>query len=1092
MLRKSSLREIVHSLGRFLAIFAIMALGVGFFAGLRVTKTAMIKTEDNYLAENAMFDYRVLSTLGYDDAAVEAMASAEGVEDAEGAVFVDAPVTFGGQSELVFKFCSVTEKVNRLTVTEGRMPQAPDECVLDSRWGVSTDIGAQLQISEDADSETAEYFACDTYTVVGLVQSPLYLNFERGTTNLGSGSIAAFVYLLPDGFDVDYYTEIDLTLEETGSVYSDAYADALSAAEDSVTAAAENAAQARYDSLVEEARDQLAEYETAYQDGLDAYRDGQAEYEKGLAEYSQGQKDYEQALADYSQAKTDTQTQLRTALNELVSGQKQINASAAQLQSARDELDTQSAALSEGRAQLEEKAAALDAQRASALETYEAARDELNAAAAEIDRQLAALEGSGAQQEIEQLQAARAQIAQKLEALDAQYAAAQAQFSAYQDEIDASQAELDGLQAELEAGYAQLDASDAQLEQARMTLAANWNSYYVAQAEAEDGFASAETELEEARRQLELASDELEDARLELEDGKAELDDAQKELEDGRAEIDQIEKPSVYVLDRTTNVGYACFENDADIVKGVSNVFPLFFFLVAALICMTTMSRMVDEQRVQIGVLKALGYGNWAIAEKYLFYVGSSSLAGCIGGFYLGSWLIPKLLWHVYDIMYGFAPLTLVFDYRLGAVTTAAYLFSVLAVTWLCCRGALTGVPAELIRPKAPPSGKRIFLEYLPFIWKRFKFLQKVSARNVFRYVKRLLMMVLGVAGCTALLLTGFGINDSISGVVDDQYGEISLYDMAVTLSDDLSEKTRTELEAVEGAGQILFVHESAVKLSTGGSTGTAYLVAGDGAGIEDFINLCSDGGAVSWPDDGSAVVTSGIAAQLGISRGDRVTILYNETEPIEVTVSDICDNYIYNYVYMTAETFRQALGRAPEIRTALVNAADDADEYGLSAAFLDVSGVANVSVCSVMRDRVGSILGNLKYIVLLVIVCAGALAFAVIYNLTNISISERVREIATLKVLGFYPGELAMYIFRENLIMTGMGALVGLGLGKLLHLYVMAQIQIDLVSFANRIAPLSCLWAVLLTFAFAVVVDGFMYRRLEKINMAESLKSVE
>ena len=548
------------------------------------------------------------------------------------------------------------------------------------------------------------------------------------------------------------------------------------------------------------------------------------------------------------------------------------------------------------------------------------------------------------------------------------------------------------------------------------------------------------------------------------------------------------------MLDRTANIGCATLDNDMGIVRGVSRVFPLFFFLVAALVCVTTMTRMVDEQRTQNGVLKALGYRSGAIIGQYLFYAGSASMLGCIAGFLLGSRLLPMALWRVYQIMYAIdRPVAFVLDWELFAGCTALFLLCALGATYLVCRRDLNESAAELIRPKAPPAGKRIFIERAKFIWKRVKFLHKVSIRNILRYKKRMVMMILGVGGCTALLLTGFGIRDSIQHILDYQYDEIELYDCSVSFKNALNEAEMETFRSVHAdvVSDAVFLHVSAMDLTEGGKTLSVNAVVFE-EDPEGFIDLHRGKEPIPWPKPGETVIDYRLAMDCGIKTGDTVTLRDPDFREMTLIVSGIFDNYIYDYAFIRADTFRAQWGAAPEIKTAYLNLAEEADRHAAAASIVSDRNAAAVNVLDDMRERVGSMLASMNYIVLIVLVCAGALAFIVLYNLTNISINERRREIATLKVLGFYPKESAAYVFRENMILTGISALAGLPMGYALLWYVMRQIKISSFYFGCRAAPLSYVTAVALTFVFAAAVAFLLYFKLEKIDMADSLKAIE
>ena len=531
-------------------------------------------------------------------------------------------------------------------------------------------------------------------------------------------------------------------------------------------------------------------------------------------------------------------------------------------------------------------------------------------------------------------------------------------------------------------------------------------------------------------------------------------------------------------------------------MEGISNIFPIFFFLVAALVCITTMNRMVEEQRTQIGVLKALGYGEAAIMSKFMIYSGLAALAGCVFGFLLGTWGFPKVIWFAYGIMYHADPIVYVFNWWLAAVSLAVSLLCSIGTTWLSCRAELKEAAATLMRPKAPKAGKRIFLEYIPFLWNRLGFLRKVSLRNIFRYKKRLFMMVVGISGCTALLVTGFGIEDSIGDVADRQFKEIQIYDIGVSLKEGADQRFMARLEEIApryGIEAYAPVMEKTFDLVAAGGIKSVYLVAGTEESMPDFLNMHTvDGRDIPYPQAGEAVISNKLADTYRIRPGDTVTLRDDEMKTLTLTVSAVYENYISNYVHISEETWRQLWGSEPERNTVYVNIAEDADAHGLSAALMGFSQVASVTVNADTMERVGNMMASLDLIVVVVVLCAAGLAFIVLYNLTNINITERIREIATIKVLGFYKKETASYVFRENILLTVLGALLGALLGVFLHRFVMSQIQVDLMSFDVYIKPVSYGYSILLTLVFTLLVNWGMSGKLEKISMTESLKSVD
>ena len=1027
-MKKTTLREIKSSFGRWFAILAIVALGVGFFAGLMMTTPSMLQTGSDYINEKELYDLRLLSTLGFEKDAVELFAGNPDLEAAEGAVSSDFLAQTEDGESFVLMAQTLLDVQNQVVLVDGRMPEAPDECLADAS-AVGLAPGGTLHVSEENEEARRELFAYDDYKIVGTVNAVAYVQYERGSSSLGNGRITGYVYLQPEGFAGDYYTEIFLRQKQDRTIYSDEYKASIDALKDWAEPLTERAAAQRYDSIMAEAEEKIA--------------DAEAELEEKTA-------DAKQELADAQEKIADGEAELADAQEKIADGEKELADAKAELADGEKELEKNAGELADARAQLED-----------GLEQISQGKAQLEAAIAA--GQAAMQQGGSDPAQAAMLTAQLPQLLAQLSQLEAQ-------------------------ETELRARLAQVEAGEAQVR---------------------DG----EAELEENRKKLEDAQADLEEGRQEYEDGERELEEqtaeAQEKIDDARAELADIEEPDTYVLGRDTNLGYACFENDSSIVAGIARVFPIFFFLVAALVCVTTMNRMVEEQRTQIGVLKALGYSEGRIMGKYLFYSGSAAVIGAVAGFFAGASIFPEVIWQAYKIMYRMGEIRIRYSIPLALISLAVALLCSMGTTWLTCRYELSSVAAELIRPRAPKNGKRILLERATFLWGRLSFLVKVSIRNVMRYKKRFFMMVVGIGGCTALLVTGFGIKDSIADVASQQYEEILNYDMSLTLKDPIPEEdgaAGSSGEAVDGLAGVLeiaarngmeactVVSEKALDLTGPAATKAVNVViAKNPEEIGSFINLCTDEmEPIAWPGPGELVLNREVADKCGIRVGDTVSLRNDDGERLEGKVVALSRNFVYNYAYLCPETWEENNGELPEYKSLYLTAGEDTDLRALSEALLECEEVSAVSVNRDFMDRVNNMMGSLDYIVLLVISCAGALAFIVIYNLTNINITERIREIATIKVLGFYPGETASYVFRENVVLTAIGALVGQGLGVLLHRFVMSQIRVDMVSFDVRVLPASFCKSIVLTFVFMAVVDVFMYLKLERIDMAESLKSIE
>lgn len=1063
MMKRNTFREIKKSFGRYFAILAIVALGVAFFSGLKITQSVMVHSADVYLKDLQFYDYRLVSTLGFTEENVEALAEKEDVRAAEGAISAEVLYKDAGENERVIKMHSITEKVNKLKLVAGEMPQSADECVVDSVLFSEDAIGSKLVLSENNTTDDLDKFAYKEYTITGLVQSPCYIQFERGNTSIGNGRISGFAYILKDGFAVDYDTEIYIKFDEDYDIYSDEYDSYMDAKEADWEAYTKEQADIRYEKIVKDAQDELDEKKE--------------ELEEKRAEA-------EAELESAKQQLTDGETEISDGKNQIASAKTELSAKASELQSGKDALSSKAAELESASQQISGQESALAAKKAE----YEQGLNAYLAAKQQVTDQRNSLE------------AAKAQLMENTPG----YEEMLAQIEAGLTEVAGAEAELNAKNAELEAAAGQLSSTESQLAAAKQQIEDGKNALAAAEAELTDGenqLAAAKEQIEEKEDQLEAAETELADGLLQYQEKQSEFDeqmqDADDQIADAQSKIDEIEKPETYVLDRNTNVGYVCLKNDSGVVKGIANVFPVFFFLVAALICMTTMNRMVEEQRTQIGVLKALGFSEGKIMGKYLFYSGSAAISGTLIGYVLGIHFFPLVIITAYGIVYKMGGIYYVSDLPLALVSLTVAVFCSVGTTWLSCHKELKEVAADLMRPKAPKAGKRVFLEHVPFIWKRLKFLQKVSVRNIVRYKKRFFMMVIGISGCTALLVMGFGVRDSVVAVADQQYEEIQLYDIGVTLKAgkmpgeaDLK-SLDSALEKENAAG--MYAMEKTIDLVTDKGTKSIHMVAVENPDeVGDFISLhTKKQEPIAYPKEGEAVLSKKVAETYAVKKGDTILLRDSDNNEMHLKVTGICENHIYNYVYIAPESYEKQIGDVV-FKNVYVRLPDASDIHEVSAVLMKADGVTAVTVNSDMLSRISQMMSCMNYIVIIIIICAGALAFIVLYNLNNINITERVREIATIKVLGFYPKETASYVFRENMVLTAIGCGLGLILGKWFHRFVMGEIQIDMVSFNVQINAVSYLFSVLLTMGFAWIVNCMMTGKLERINMAESLKSID
>ena len=1034
--RKNIFRTIKKSMGRYLAIFTIIALGVGFFCGLKASKPSMIKTAQDYLQEGKLYDYRLISTWGIEEKELEELKEMDGVTDVEGAVWEDFIYRNEADEEHILKALSITENMNLLTVAAGELPKEADECVLDVYFASEDMIGKEIRISGENTEEIKNSFRYDTYKVTGIVHSPLYINPERGTTTVGSGRVSGYVYIPLEGFSYDYFKEAYMLTDTQGKAFTDAYEDSINSRRDGMK---ESASEVFY-----------------------------SRFEKEMAEANQKMEDARRELKEKTD---DAKAELRTAKAELEDGERKIA-------EGKQEIADSGQRLSDSKAELEDGAAALaegEEKYNQALADYQAGRTQYEAGAAILEQNRGQYEQAG-----EQLQYLVSLGADETDETYRMLSQSIADFEVNEQQLAQVKQELDSGKQELDASQTQLEASRVQIQSGRKQI--------------EEGRAK----LYEAEAELAKKEEELADGWKKYEDGLKELEEetsrAETEIADARKEVDALEAPEIYVLERGSNVGYASYESDVSIVEGIARVFPVFFFLIAALICSTTMTRMVDDERTQIGTLRALGYTKGAILFKYLVYSGSAAGLGAALGYFAGVRLFPRAIWAAYGILYGFAEITIVDNIPMFLISLAVALLCSMGTTFAACRLELGRTPADLIRPKAPAAGKRILLERVPWIWKHMKFLHKVSARNIFRFKKRMIMMILGISGCTALVVAGFGVNDSVKGIVDNQYDHILKYDINAAYTEEVNSDILNKIDEEAGPDiekKTVLLETSADVLYSKGEKNAVVMVS-ENDSIRQCVDFHQDGRQLSLPGKGEVLIDNRLANLLNVKTGDRIILKAGGEELKPLKISGIFENYAYYYIYASAETYEEYFHEDFAPKSIYLTLKEGADEYKLGSYLSNMETAANVTIVSEIRSRVGNMLNSMNYIVALIIGCAGVLAFVVLFNLGNINISERVREIATLKVLGFYPRETSSYVFRENMVLSMMGMVLGLPLGVLFHHFIIQQIKIDMVSFRIYIRPVSFLFSVLTVLCFTVFVDLMMRRKIEGIHMAESLKSID
>ena len=1169
-----TLRSITHSLGRFLAIAAIVALGTGFYAGLRMTAPDMKLAADEYFDGTSLMDIRVLSTLGLTDDDIAALRHVEGVEAVMPARETDVMASIDGEqyatrvhslpdaartsdtSDGVHARSDDPDYLNRPLLVRGSWPQKTGECVLSANL-VENDaiaVGDTLTITEGV-QDVDQTLVTRTYTVTGFVNAPYYAtSSSMGETTLGSGSIQQYMYVPESDFSADLpYTEAYLTVRGAANerASSDAYQRLVDEVADRIKALAPEREQARVDQLKSDAQKELdekrADYEGERADAQSQLDDAKRQLDDAAATIAASEQELADGQAAYDSGASELASQRASAQAQLDDAERQIAEGQAQLDAQRPQLDDAAGQLQAARAQWQQGADAL----AAAWGDWERQSDELDAgitraqagvadAAAGVDRiqkgidaleeQIKQLDPDKDAQKIAELRAEQDALKAQQQDLRAQMAlvqatlddlvnvqkpkleAARAELQGKQDALDSSKVELEQQQAAYEGGKAQFDASARKLDQARADLASSRSQADAQIAAAQQQLDDAAARLQDGRAQLEQGRADYDSGLAEYEqkksDADAQLADAERRLDDAQKQIDDLERPEWLVMDRTANYGAASFEADADRVDSIAAVFPFIFFLVAALVALTTMTRMVEEERALIGTFKALGYRRTRIASKYLAYAAAASGIGSILGILALSQVLPAVIMKAYGIIYFVPelPLPLPVDPGFAGLAAGLGVGVTLFATGAAVAATLRERPAQLMLPRTPKAGKRILLERIGPLWRHLSFSWKVTFRNLFRYKKRFVMTVIGIAGCTALLLTGLGLSNAINDIIDKQFGEITKYNAVVTLADDLSSEEQRRIDDLLDDGSLVTAHTLVMRqnMLAGGpdeqDKRMELVVPEDPASFDRFVALNTRVGhhPVKLDDDG-LVLTEKLAAELGVRAGDAVTLTEQDAignatgTSYEATVTGIVENYVYHYAYMGPALYEQLMGKAPDYRTVLAVTTSDPDlRVQFSNDLLAAGGVKTVAYNDETIDAYRDMMSSVNMIVVVLVTAAAALAFIVLYNLTNINITERMREIATLKVLGFTPREMNAYIFREIFLLAAIGCAVGLVLGVWMEGFVVVTAEVDQIMFGRAIHPTSFLLAFLLTMLFTVLVMLAMRGKLRRIDMVESLKSNE
>ncbi len=1158
-IKKNIFREIQKTKSRFISILAIIAISTGFFTGVKTASPSMIETGKQYFENQNLMDLRLVSTVGFDEDDIKAIKSMKTSVDVMPGYFSDLIIT-QNQIDTVVRVYSLPEKtdtndkiINEPVLVEGRLPKADGECVIESYYYKVNNckIGDKITFNETLGSgKTTDIIKNLEYKIVGVISSPTYITYSRENTNRGSGMVEFFIMLPSDQFLSERYSNVYVTTAASNSSlspFSEEYKNTVERQSKEYETLSEKRISIFNDTTLKDAKTELAdakkefadkknEADVKIKDGEKKLHDGERELQSKLLEgekklddaekqVEDGKKELEKAQEEYTKGIEDAKNKLTIAEQQHAYGKEQytiarhtydieMEKAQTQLDQAQNEFDIQySIFYGTTKPQAETK-----------LTLLKTGIDLCGQTIAETEKQIASLEknitfNEEADLELSRLKDKLTEYKNKLSGYQQQYddginqltdgeqqlneakeklASAKQEFqikkSEASDQLNNAQIQLDNAQSQLEIGKLEYNTA---LTSGAMQLQAAQSRLTQGQEELKNGIQEMESQKAAGMQMLKESREKLSSAKIEA---KIQLENAEHKLNDAQDTIDTLNDAKWIVYDRDDNPGYSGLEEDALRVDNMAAVFPVFFLLVAALVSLTTMSRMVEERRTEIGTLKALGYTNKAIAAKYFVYAASAAVIGSVIGAVIGVATLPYIILDTYSIMYTLPNTVLILPWDSFFFSAGTGILCTCAVAVFTCLKELRIKPATLMRPKAPKPGKRILLEYITPIWSKMNFTSKVTARNIFRYKARFLMTVIGVAGCTALMIGGFGLKDSISVIADRQYKEISIYDQVYALSESGTAKEKkflmSQFHADKRFKETLLVSQTWTNVEYGSkeSIGLRTIIGQNNDQFEKIFTLRNreTHQKIKLKNNG-AVINERLGEVIGKGIGDTFTLTINDHQ-YKCRITGLSENYAGNFIYMSPEYYQSITGKEPQYNLVYTQLADDArsEEHDIANEWMKNDDIVTVSLLQEQLDSIVSTLDSLNVIVLVLIFCAGLLAVVVLYNLTNINIAERVREIATIKVLGFYNMETANYIYRENTILTITGALAGLPLGILFSSFIVMELQMDSVMFPQYINPISFVWGFLLTILFSLLVNFIMFFKMKKISMVESLKSIE
>ncbi|HDM9344139.1 TPA: FtsX-like permease family protein [Listeria monocytogenes] len=1129
---KDIYREIWRSKSRFISIFMLIMLGVAFFSGLKATGPDMLLTADNYFNKYELANFNVQSTYGLDETDKEALEDISGVAQVELGYTAD---TLMKDKNIVTKLFSTSksDNLNQYKVISGRLPEKSGEIALDNNQLVhkNVKIGDKVTFVKSDGNKLTDTLKKSTYKVVGFVSSPAYIQkSERGSSTVGKGKTDAFGVIPEQDFNLPEYTIANLTFDNLAAkqAFSDEYVSTEEKDKKSVEQALGDQPEKRLNKIKTSEQKKLNEATAEINKGKAELKANEAKLADAKAQLEEGFSKYNAARASYDAKIKQSEAEIANGEAELANAKKQLDAAKIQIDQGEQALIQAEMELEEGRAAWEDANNLLNTANGylrEAKSTLENVLKQPDLTDFELDRASLTDSFQMLASELDLSNVDREEYENAMNNLLDDYENGNISDAEIRESINAALAQVANAENEYQSVRTALDAEKQTIEQGEKTLAAKNQELQQAKIAYQEGLTKYQDGLEKislAKQQLavgkQTGSLELQSALAKLNTGQAEYDknfalfkkekakaeakltSAEKDVQIGQQKLDALKVPKYYVLDRNDNPGYSEYKENADRLTSLSTAFPIFFFLIAALVCLTTMTRMVEEQRTQIGTLKAFGYSNGSIILKYLVYGSIASVIGSVLGILIGFQFFPNIIFNAYKSMYEMPSVDIGFYWSYSLLALFVALFCTTFTAYVACRAELRANAATLMRPKAPKIGKRIFLERISFIWKRMNFTSKVTARNLFRYKQRMLMTVLGVAGCTALILTGFGLRNSISDIAKMQYGQIMKYDAAIYQDMSAPPAAKETFDEIMNDSNIkskLAMSQTNIETVKSGQSAqtTSIIVPKNLNELPNYIVLRDRASHTTekLTDDG-AIITEKLAKLFDVKPGDTITVKNAENDKFQIKVSAITENYAMHYIYMTKAYYQQVFKEKPSYNLDLLMLKDTSEkvESDFAEKLTDSKAILNVTFSNNVSSLLNETLDSLNIVIVVLITSAALLAFVVLYNLTNINVSERIRELSTIKVLGFYPKEVTMYVYRENIILTLMGIAAGFILGFFLHRFIITTAEVDQMMFSPAISWTSYLFSGILTLVFATVVMVVMHIKLKRIDMIEALKSVE